>query len=83
MKHKLVLLALAVAALSSACAESTTVYEFNCEKDGELSERHVGVERAYGTNEGSWSIRYTDGQTAVYVQQRGESCFTFPVSTVE
>ena len=54
-------------------------FEFNCEDDGRLVERHVDVQMAYAAPTGRWTITYTDGAVAYYVQPPGESCFLVEV----
>lgn len=56
--------------------------EFVCYTDDALSERHVGVSRAYRSN-GAWVITYKEGQTVVYLQNRGEACTVEPIGGVK
>ena len=62
-------------------APTNVQYEFVCESDGELSERHVGVHKAVpafklgaGFHSESWQIIYVDGAMAYYKQVPGETC---------
>lgn len=67
-------------------APTNVKYEFVCESDGELSERHVGVYKAVpafkigaGHHSESWQIIYVDGAVAYYKQVPGETCQTIGI----
>lgn len=66
---------------ASVTNNANVQYEFVCESDGELSERHVGVYKAVpafklgaGLHSESWQIIYVDGAVAYYKQVPGETC---------
>lgn len=60
----------------AACAKQAPAKverEFVCYTDGKLTERHVGVEGAY-VSEDRVRINYTDGPPAFYWPEHGETC---------
>lgn len=68
---------LTLAAVVAACtykAPPVVEKEFVCYTDGKLTERHVGVQEAYRSYDGTISIQYVEGDRASYWPERGETC---------
>lgn len=68
-----VVVALALAGCS-ASNYSNVGKHFICEDDTALTEHHHGIKRAWVRSSGLWSIVYTTGQSAYYMQPTGETC---------